>query len=332
MLVSIVIPFHNEAENLPLLIRELDVQRQRLACEVEYVAVDDGSNDGGADVLDAMKLPYLSVVRLRRRFGKSQALEVGFQEARGDVIVTMDADLQDNPENLADLLEAIDRGYDVVSGWKKERKDPLNRRFSSFLYNKMVAVVVGRTFRDINSGYKAYRRWVLRDLRAYGENHRILLLNASLNGARILEVPVSHRPRLHGSSKYHWNRFFSAFMDFWWLLLSARFFFKPLHFFGLVGFAPFVTGLGLLVGVWAHHLLRGKPVDLQVLVNPLTFLASLLILGGLQIISIGLIAEYALALKFRERFFELDRRSALVRSISTGGLPREESDGRRDPA
>lgn len=332
MLVSIVLPFYNEVESLPRLIRELEAQRAAFGGDMEYVAVDDGSDDGGADVLDAMKLPYLSVIRLRRRFGKSHALSVGFQEARGHVIVTMDADLQDNPENLADLLEAIDRGYDVVSGWKVDRQDSPIRRLSSFLYNKMVGLVVGRSFRDINSGFKAYRRWVLRDLRAYGENHRILLLNASLNGARILEIPVNHRPRLHGRSKYHWNRFFSAFMDFWWLLLSARFFYKPLHFFGLLGLVPFATGLGLLVGVWGNHLVRGRPVDLGVLASPLTFLAALLMLWGIQIISIGLIAEYALAMKFRERFFELDRRSALVRSVSTGGLPREEDDGRRDPA
>lgn len=327
MLISIVVPFYNEAASLPILIRELEEWKGRLNLDVEYIAVDDGSDDGGADMLDSLKLPHLRVVRLRRNFGKSLALSAGFQEARGNVIVTLDADLQDNPENLPDFLKAIEDGYDVVSGWKVDRHDAWNRRVSSFLYNKMIGLLVGRSFHDINSGYKAYRRWAVGGVSLYGENHRVVLLNAALNGARIIEIPVKHRPRLYGRSKYRWNRLLSALMDFCSLFLFSRFFYKPLHFFGLLGTVPFIAGLSILTWVSVEQLIYWTALDVRFLVRPLNFFAVLLILGGLQLISIGLVAEYVLALKFRS-----EDPSVLVRYVSVGGSRREEDHGSRDPA
>lgn len=305
-LVSVVIPFFNEAPSLPVLISQLEAVRARVDLNLEYIAVDDGSTDGGADILARMPVAALSVVRLRRNFGKSVALSVGFHRARGEVIVTMDADLQDDPEHLPALLAAVGRGYDVVSGWKRDRQDPLSRRIASRLYNALVGMAVGRTFRDVNSGFKAYRRWVVEGLQAYGENHRTLLLNAAINGARIIEVPISHRPRIHGKSKYNWNRVFSALMDFWWLLLSSHYFYKPLHFFGLLGIVPLTIGM-MAVG-WV---LFEQVMYAGVFARPLTLFGALLILGGLQLISIGLIAEYVLALRFR-----LDNPAAFARWVS----------------
>lgn len=305
-LVSIVIPFYNEASSLPILLRQLEEERIRLGIKVEYIVVDDGSTDGGAAAASAVALPHLAVVRLRRNFGKSVALSAGFQQAKGDVVVTMDADLQDNPENLGALLAAVASGYDVVSGWKRDRQDTLSRRIASRLYNTLVGLAVGRRFHDVNSGYKAYRRWVLDGLRAYGENHRILLLNAAINGAKILEVPVSHRPRAYGKSKYHWNRVIAAAMDFWWLLLSSHFFFKPLHFFGVLGIVPLMVGSGLMGWVAFDHLARSSA-----LFRPLTLFSAMLMMGGVQLVSIGLIAEYVLALRFR-----LDNPAAYERWVS----------------
>ncbi len=290
MWLSVVIPLFNEAESLPELVAKVDQVCQSVAPDAyEIVAVDDGSTDGSFAVLQQLleQYPRLRVVRFRRNYGKSAALAVGFDRARGDVIVTMDADLQDDPEEIPRLLAKLEEGYDLVSGWKKKRYDPWHKTVPSKLFNWVTSIVSGIRLHDFNCGLKAYRKEVAKRLRVYGEMHRYLPAIAHLMGFRVTEIPVRHHPRKYGRSKFGAGRFIKGFLDLLTVVLTTRFARRPLHFFGSIGILMAVVGFGIDLYLTIEWIL-GKTFLSN---RPLALLGIALIIVGVQFISLGLLAE-----------------------------------------
>jgi glycosyltransferase involved in cell wall biosynthesis len=286
--LSVVVPAWNEAESLPELQRELAAALDGMAVPWEVIYVDDGSRDGTDEVVARLAAadPRVRGASLRRNFGKAAALAVGFRLARGEYVATMDADLQDDPAELPYLLAALERGYDLVSGWKQNRQDPPSKTLPSRLFNAVTSRVVGLRLHDFNCGLKIYRREVVESLEVYGERHRFLPALAHWRGFRVGELPVKHRPRRHGHSKFGAARFVNGFLD----LLSAAFIstsaLKPLHVFGRIGLLFLAAGLGLglwFVGLW----FAGEPIR----VRPLMLFGAGLVLLGIQFILMGLIGE-----------------------------------------
>lgn len=254
----------------------------------EAVFVDDGSTDGSFAALTRLHADAdnVKVVRLRRNFGKAAALAAGFRQATGDVVVTIDADLQDDPAEIPRLLAKLDEGFDLVSGWKTQRRDPLSRRIPSRIFNAVVGRVSGLRLHDLNCGLKAYRADVVRNLRIYGELHRFLPVLAHDRGYRVAELPVNHRPRQHGQSRYGVERYLRGFLDFMTVWFMGRYRHRPLHLFG---------GLGLLLGsigtVLLIYLTIIKLSGEAIGHRPLLTLGVLLMVVGLQFFSLGLLSE-----------------------------------------
>ncbi len=285
--LSVVVPAWNEGESLPTLHQELVSALESLGRTWEIVYVDDGSRDRSEELIAGFAAdPRVKGVCLRRNFGKSAGLSVGFRAARGAWVATMDADLQDDPAELPVLIRALESGYDLVSGWKRERKDPWTKTVPSRLFNAVTSAVVGLRLHDFNCGFKLYRREVTEALEVYGELHRFLPALAHWRGFRVGEVPVHHRARRFGRSKFGAARFVNGFLD----LLSAAFIstsaLKPLHVFGRIGIAFFSLGaaLGLwFVGLWVS----GEPIR----VRPLMLFGAGLVLLGIQFVLMGLLGE-----------------------------------------
>jgi glycosyltransferase involved in cell wall biosynthesis len=287
-LLSVVVPAWNEAESLPELQRELQGVLDALGQTWEVIYVDDGSRDGTDRAIAALAAADRRVrgVSLRRNFGKSAALATGFKLARGERVITMDADLQDDPAELPRLLEALEGGFDLVSGWKRNRQDPLTKTLPSRLFNAVTSMVAGVRLHDFNCGFKAYRREVTEALEVYGELHRFMPALAHWRGFKVGEIPVHHRARRFGHSKFGASRFVNGFLD----LMSAAFIstsaLKPLHVFGRIGLAFLASGVGL--GLWFVALwLRGEPMH----VRPLMLFGAGLVLLGIQFILMGLLGE-----------------------------------------
>jgi glycosyltransferase involved in cell wall biosynthesis len=286
--ISVVIPLVNERESLPELHRELCEGLTSLGRTWEVIYVDDGSRDGSDQVIAelAAKDPRVRGVSFRRNFGKSAALATGFRLVRGEWVVTLDADLQDDPSELPKLVEALEAGSDLVSGWKQNRQDPLSKTMPSRLFNAVTSAVSGLKLHDFNCGFKLYRREVTDALEVYGELHRFLPALAHWRGFRVTEVPVHHRPRKHGKSKFGASRFINGFLD----LLAAAFIstsaLKPLHVFGRVGLLSLTGGVGLaiyFVVLW----IGGEPMR----VRPLMVLGAGLVFLGILLILMGLLGE-----------------------------------------
>jgi glycosyltransferase involved in cell wall biosynthesis len=286
--LSIVIPAYNEAESLPELQRELAEALERIGVPWEAIYVDDGSRDGTDQAIAKLAAadPRVRGISLRRNFGKSAALATGFRLARGERVVTIDADLQDDPAELPRLLAALDSGFDLVSGWKQNRQDPLSKTVPSRLFNAVTSMVAGVRLHDFNCGFKVYRREVTEAISIYGELHRFVPALAHWAGFRVGELPVRHRARRFGRSKFGASRFVNGFLD----LLSAAFIstsaLKPLHVFGRIGLTFLILGgaLGLwFVGLWV----RGEPMH----VRPLMLFGAGLVLLGIQFILMGLLGE-----------------------------------------
>src|ERR687896_969103 len=241
-MISVVVPVHDEERSVEPLYEELRAALEPLDRPWEAVFVDDGSTDGSFAALTRLHsaAPNVKVVRLRRNFGKAAALAAGFRHADGDIVVTIDADLQDDPAEIPRLLTKLDEGFDLVSGWKAQRRDPLSRRVPSRIFNAVVGRVSGLRLHDLNSGLKAYRAEVVRNLRIYGELHRFLPVLAHDRGYRVAELPVNHRPREHGKSRYGVERYLRGFLDFLTVWFMGRYRHRPLHLFG---------GLGLVLGL-----------------------------------------------------------------------------------
>ncbi len=290
--LSVVIPLLNEAENLPELLDELLDAFEKLHGyeRFEIIFVDDGSTDRSYEILESQfhELQMITVIRFRRNFGKSAALSAGFSAARGDVVVTMDADLQDVPAEMPRLVAPItDDTADLVSGWKTPRQDPWTKTAPSALFNRTVRAVTGIPLHDFNCGFKAYRRDVLSELHLYGEMHRYIPVLAYYRGFRIAEVPVQHRARRHGTSKFGLERYFRGFFDLLTVLFLNHYTRRPLHLFGWIGFVAF--GAGLLINLYLTILKLGfgEPIGNR----PLLTLGVLLMLIGAMFFVFGLLGE-----------------------------------------
>jgi len=286
--ISVVVPLFNEEHSLDALYHEIAAVLDSQPEPYEVVFVDDGSTDGGMVALERLhaETTNVVVVHLRRNFGKAAALQAGFLEARGDVVVTMDADLQDDPAEMKRLVEHLESGYDLVSGWKQDRKDPLTKTIPSRLFNAVTSQVAGIRLHDFNCGFKIYRREVTEAIDVYGEFHRFLPALAHWAGFRVAEVPVRHRARRFGKSKFGVARFINGFLD----LLSAAFIstseLKPLHVFGRIGL--WFLAAGAAIGVWfVVQWVNGAPMR----VRPLMLFGTGLAVIGIQLILMGLLAQ-----------------------------------------
>jgi glycosyltransferase involved in cell wall biosynthesis len=283
-----VIPVHNEERSVALLLDELGSALDPLGQPWEAVFVDDGSTDGSFAALTRLhdRAPNVRVVRLRRNFGKSAALAAGFRHAEGEVVVTIDADLQDDPAEVPRLLAKLDEGFDLVSGWKTKRRDPWRRRLVSRIFNSVVSRASGLRLHDMNCGLKAYRAEVVRSLRIYGELHRFLPVLAHDRGFRVAELPVNHRPREHGRSRYGAERYVRGFLDFLTVSFMGRYRHRPLHLFGGLGLVFALIGSVVLVYLTVLKL-TGSAIGHR----PLLTLGVLLVVVGLQFFSLGLLSE-----------------------------------------
>lgn len=295
--VSVVLPVLDEVQSLGALHRELTEVLERLGRAYEIIFVDDGSRDGSFEAVDKLHRSDDRVrgVQLRRNFGKAAALAVGFREARGDVVVTLDADLQDDPAELPKLLAPLDEGFDLVSGWKRDRQDPRSKTWPSRLFNWVTARLTGIRLRDFNSGFKAYRREVVEEVRLYGELHRFIPALAAWRGFRVTEIPVRHRPRQFGRSKFGSARFWRGFLDLVTVLFLTRYTRRPLHLFGGLGLIAWTVGFGANAYLTALWLSGVQPIGTR----PLLAFGVLCMLVGVQFFAIGLLSELVLSYQTR---------------------------------
>lgn len=298
--LSFVIPFLNEEETLHELYRRIAEAVGSLPrpTTFEVVFVDDGSTDSSVKRVEELVRahPEVSLVQLRGNFGKSAALAAGFERARGEIVFTMDADLQDDPKEIPRFLAKLEEGYDVVSGFKQKRHDPWHKVIPSRIFNGMVRRLTGVPLRDVNCGFKAYRAEVVRSVRLYGEMHRFVPVLAHWRRFRIAELVVEHHPRRFGVSKFGAGRFYRGLMDLLTVTFLLKFDRKPLHFFGLPGMASVGSGFAICLYLTVRWLL-GDPIGQR----PLLFLGVLLVVVGVQILATGLIAELVVHLGTRDQ-------------------------------
>lgn len=295
--ISIVVPLLNEVESLPELESWIDSVMRAAGFSYEIIFVDDGSTDGSWDAVAELggKNPFVHGIRFRRNYGKSAALYAGFDAARGEVVVTLDADLQDSPDEIPALYRMItEEGYDLVSGWKKERRDPLGKRLPSKFFNATARAVFGIRLHDMNCGLKAYRRKVVKSIEVYGEMHRYIPVLARKAGfGRIGEKVVEHRPRKYGRSKFGWERMVKGYLDLITVSFVSRFGKSPMYFFGGLGTAMFMVGGVTTVWVIVNKLVRqahSLPVR-GVTEQPLFYIAILAVILGVQLFLAGFLGE-----------------------------------------
>jgi glycosyltransferase involved in cell wall biosynthesis len=286
--ISLVIPLFNEEESILPLINEIRKAIKPLNKPYEVIFVDDGSTDNSLRTIkDAAKTDNrLKFISFRKNYGKSAALQVGFKAATGDAIITMDADLQDDPHEIPNLLKKLDEGFDLCSGWKKERFDPFIKKYSSRFFNFVTKIISGIKIHDFNCGLKAYRREVVQNLNVYGELHRYVPVLAKWQGFTITEIPVKHHKRRYGKTKFGVSRFFKGFIDLITVTFVGRYVKRPMHFFGFLGAMSFLVGI-IVNGYLTIEWVSGKPLSNR----PMLFLGMLLIIVGVQFFSVGLLGE-----------------------------------------
>lgn len=297
-MVSIIIPVFNEDENLPILLERILESLQRENVEkYEVIFVDDGSTDKSWPVLSDLAKKFSSVrsVKLRRNFGKAHALNTGFQLAKGETVITMDADLQDDPEEIGNFLSKINEGYQLVCGWKKKRKDPLSKTIPSKIFNFVISLLLGVKLHDYNCGFKAYRSEVVKNLQLYGDLHRYIPAFAHSNGFRITELPIKHHPRKYGKSKYGVERFTVGLFDCITVVFLYKYLKRPMHFFGKFGLFTGMTGMIILI-----YLSLQWFMGIYIQNRPMFILSILLIILGAHFFLTGLIAE--LIIKISHKF------------------------------
>ncbi len=310
-MISVVVPLHNEERSIALLHEELQAALDPLDQSWEAVYVDDGSTDESFSALTRLhaREDNVRVVRLRRNFGKAAALAAGFAQATGDLVVTIDGDLQDDPSEIPRLLAKLEEGFDLVSGWKARRQDPLSRRIPSKLFNRVAGWMSGLRLHDMNCGLKAYRGEVARNLVLYGELHRFIPVLAHEQGYRVAELPVNHRPREHGRSRYGLERYLRGFLDLLTVSFMGRYRHRPLHLFG---------GLGLLLGGLGTAILAYltvvKITGHAIGQRPLLTLGVLLVVVGMQFFTLGLISEMITS-HHEERAVARERRDVHVEEV-----------------
>lgn len=287
--VSIVVPLLNEEESLRPLYFEIRKAVKSISCDYEILFIDDGSSDKSLNVIKEInkednKVKYIS---FRKNYGKSAALQIGFKNATGDAIITMDADLQDDPAEIPNLLKKLQEGHDLVSGWKKKRYDPFIKKYSSKFFNYITGLFSGIKIHDFNCGLKAYRSEVVKSINVYGELHRYIPVLASWNGYRVTEIIVKHQARRYGKTKFGISRFFKGFVDLITVVFTTRYIRRPMHLFGFLGLLSFIAGI--LVNAYLTY--EKLVLDKWISNRPLLFLGILLIIVGIQFFSVGLLGE-----------------------------------------
>ena len=288
MRLSIVIPVYNEVESIDILYQEI-VQSIDTS-EYEIIFIDDGSTDGSSEKIAELiqENPRLKLIQFYRNYGKSAALSEGFKQADGEYIVTMDADLQDDPSEIKNLINKLEEGYDLVSGWKKNRKDPMSKRLPSKLFNFITRLFTSVKIHDFNCGLKIYRKSVIKTLEIYGGRHRYIPALAGQKKFTVTEIIVNHRPREFGITKYGGRRFFHGFFDLISVVFLSRYIQSPLYFFGQLGLLSFIAGFSVEGYILYLKYVRGEPFASHI---ALLIFGVLLIFIGIQFFSIGLIGE-----------------------------------------
>jgi glycosyltransferase involved in cell wall biosynthesis len=296
---SLVVPVYNEVGSLPTLYERISASMDRIGSPYEMIFVDDGSTDGSSAVMRKLHEcdPRVRVIQFRRNFGKSPALLAGFQMARGDIIFTMDADLQDDPDEIPLFIDQIEAGYDLVSGWKHPRLDPPSKTVPSYFFNRMVGLTTGVKLHDMNCGFKAYRRELIEELKLYGELHRFIPVMAAQRGFRVTEVPVRHHPRTYGKSKFGARRFLRGFLDLLTVLFLTTYIRTPLRLFGPLGFATFFAGFAIDLWVVLNRLVNNDPIHN----HPILYLGIVLMIIGVQFVLTGLQSEMIRHFNFSPR-------------------------------
>lgn len=307
--LSIIVPIHNERENIPLLHEELRKTLDPLSLKYEIVCIDDGSNDGSSDVLAdlAARDPRVTLVTFRRNYGQTAAMQAGLEEARGDVLITIDGDLQNDPADIPNMLEKIREGYDLVHGWRKDRKDKwLSRRLPSVLANRLISRVTDFPIHDLGCTLKAVRREIADELELYGEMHRFIPILAHARGAACVEIVTNHRPRKFGKTKYGISRTIRVVLDLITVKFMLDFFDSPMKLFGRFGIA--CCGLAMVCGITVTAMKFG---GIDMTGNPLLLMTALCAILGVQFFSLGLIGEVASRLYYQRNH----RRPFAIRKI-----------------
>jgi glycosyltransferase involved in cell wall biosynthesis len=289
--LSIVIPLFNEEATLePLFEKIAATVKANSLGSFEVIFIDDGSTDASWPTIETLKETHpdqIVALRFRRNYGKAAALSAGFEQVRGDIVITMDADLQDEPAEIPSFIAKLNEGYDCVSGWKQLRQDPLGKTLPSRVFNYATAIASGVKLHDFNCGFKAYRADAIKSVELYGELHRYIPVLLAADGFTITEIPVEHHRRNHGVSKYGWERLIKGGLDLMTVIVLTRYLKRPGHLFGGFGLLSGFTGFCILAGLSIQKLCFDIPIENR----PLFFLGILLLLLGVQLISLGLIAE-----------------------------------------
>lgn len=290
--ISFIIPAKNEQESIPLLYEQISKVMEKINKSYELIFIDDGSTDKTFEILKELRVKdrKISVIRLRGNFGKSIALQLGFDDANGEIIFTMDADLQDDPKEIPEFLKKIEEGYDLVSGWKFKRFDPISKTLPSKFGNWLTRQLTGVKIHDLNCGFKAYRREVVKNLSLYGELYKFIPVLASKEKFKISEIPIHHMARKFGKSKYSWTRNLRGLTDLITIVFLSGYVSKPGQFFGSLGIISF--SVGFFIGIYITYI-RIATGTIQYR-TPLLFLGILLMVIGIQLISTGLLAEMIL--------------------------------------
>lgn len=288
-LLSFVIPAKNEEESVEPLYKEILKNIPRNVEDYEIIFIDDGSNDDTFKKLASLNKQNsrVKIIKHRGNFGKSAALQAGFEHTKGEIIITMDADLQDNPSEIPNFLDQIENGYDMVSGWKKTRHDPLEKVIPSRIFNFIVSLLTGIKIHDTNCGFKAYKRSVVQNLNLYGEQYRFIPIFAAKQNFRVGEIVVEHRKRKHGKTKFGMERHMKGFLDLITVVFLTGYLRRPGHFFGGLGLITFF--FGFLIGLYISYL-RFTTGTIQDR-HPLLFFGMLLMIIGVQLVTTGLLAE-----------------------------------------
>ena len=315
--ISVVIPLYNEADNLADLHRELTASLQGLGQPYEVLLVDDGSRDGSLERLLAIEAadPRVRVLRLRRNFGQTAAFSAGFDHVRGEIVITSDGDLQNDPADIPKLVAKLDEGYDMVCGWRKERRDPFSRRLPSWFANRIISAATGVHLHDYGCSLKAIRSEVVKGLRLYGEMHRFIPAVASWMGVTLTEVPVNHRPRTRGRSKYGLGRTVRVMLDLFTVKFLLAYGTRPAHLFGLWGLAS--GSLGFLILAYLAYIRLFE--DTAIAGRPLLLLGALLFLTGLFMVGLGLVAEMLVRIYHESQ----GKPTYVVRELTSPAVARE---------
>jgi glycosyltransferase involved in cell wall biosynthesis len=296
-MISFVIPLLNEQDSLEALHSAVSQTAESLPATYEIIFVDDGSSDGSLAILQDLyeqHREHVRVIQFRRNFGKTAALAAGFARTRGEVVVTLDADLQDDPSELPKILAKLDEGYDLVGAWRMHRQDPISKTWPSRLANFTVSTLTGVKLHDLNCGFKVYRREVVQDLKLYGELHRYIPVLAHWKGYHVTEVPVTHHPRKFGHSKYGARRLGRGYIDFLSVLFMTTYLRRPMHLFGMLG--TIVAAVGAIIMLYLVGLkIFGEGIGWR----PLLFFGTTALVVGIQLISVGLLGEMLRNTTFR---------------------------------